>query len=162
MFLFATQEQRGMIEGVKIKELKAISDERGWLFEILRRDEPFFEQFGQVYLTTVYPGVVKAWHMHLKQTDNLCVVHGVAKIALFDGRDGSPTKGEVNEFFAGERSLILLKVPPGVWHGMKGVGEEPAYVINVPTLPYDHKEPDEHRLPFDTKKIPYDWEIKIT
>ena len=150
-----------MIKGVEVKELRVIPDERGWLFEILRSDEPVFERFGQVYLTTAYPGVVKAWHMHKRQTDYLCVVHGMAKIALYDGRDGSPTRGEVNEFFVGERRPLLIKVPPGVWHGFKAIGSEPAYVINVPTLPYDRERPDEYRKPFDTREIPYDWEIKM-
>ncbi|MFQ6085412.1 MAG: dTDP-4-dehydrorhamnose 3,5-epimerase family protein [Candidatus Bathyarchaeia archaeon] len=150
-----------MIQGVEVKHLKVISDERGWLYEILRQDEAIFEQFGQVYITTSYSGIVKAWHMHKLQTDYLCVVRGMAKIALYDGRKGSPTRGEVNEFFAGERNPILIKVPARVWHGFKAIGHETAYVLNIPTLPYNHEKPDEYRLPYDTDKIPYRWETKM-
>src|SRR4030066_1948114 len=115
-----------MIEGVMVKQLKVIPDERGRLMEILRCDEEMFEKFGQVYLTTGYPGVVKAWHYHKGQTDHFCVVKGMMKVVLYDPRDGSLTKGEVNEFFLGEHRPILLKIPPLVYHGFKTVSMEEA------------------------------------
>ena len=146
-----------MIEGVVVKQLRMISDERGWLMEILRSDWDTFERFGQVYVTTAYPNIVKAWHMHKKQTDHLVCVKGMVKIALCDGRKYSKTKDEINEFIAGERNPILVKIPPEVWHGFKTIGEETAFVANVPTELYDYKNPDEHRLPPDTPKIKYDW-----
>jgi len=146
-----------MIEGVKIKELKVISDERGWLTEILRCDDDIFEKFGQVYFTTAYPGVVKAWHLHKKQTDNFTCIHGMMKVALYDSRKDSPTYGEINEFFIGERNPLLISVPPLVYHGFKTIGTRTAYFLSVPTESYNYKEPDEYRLPADTNEIPYDW-----
>ena len=77
-----------MIKGVKIKELRVIPDERGWLMEILRCDDELFKKFGQVYVTTAYPGVVKAWHLHKKQTDNFTCIHGSMKVVLYDDREG--------------------------------------------------------------------------
>ena len=149
-----------MIDGVQVKRLKPIPDERGRLMEILRCDDPFFQKFGQVYMTTAYPGVVKAWHYHKIQTDHFCCVNGTMKVALYDDREGSPTHGEVNEFFLGEHNPILLVIPNGVYHGMKGVGTHEAIIINTPTEPYNVQEPDEFRLdPFDND-IPYDWELK--
>lgn len=145
------------IEGVKVKKLKVIPDERGWLMEILRDDDDIFEKFGQVYMTTAYPGVVKGWHYHKLQTDNFTCVHGMMKVALYDDREDSPTKGELDEFFIGEKNPMLISVPPGVWHGFKAIGEETAYFVSVPTEHYDYEEPDEYRLPPDTDKIPYDW-----
>lgn len=146
-----------MIEGVKTKELRVITDERGWLMEILRVDDEIFEKFGQVYLTTAYPDVVKAWHYHKKQTDNFTCIKGMMKVALFDGREDSPTYKEVNEFFIGDKNPLLISVPPLVYHGFKAIGTETAYFLSIPTLPYDYDEPDEYRLPPDTKEIPYDW-----
>ncbi|MEK7290545.1 MAG: dTDP-4-dehydrorhamnose 3,5-epimerase family protein, partial [Planctomycetota bacterium] len=90
-----------MIDGVKIKKLKVIPDERGRLMEILRNDDAIFLKFGQVYITTAYPGVVKAWHYHKIQTDHFAVVLGMMKVVLYDGRKDSPTFGQVNEFIAG-------------------------------------------------------------
>jgi len=148
-----------MIEGVVAKQLRMITDERGWLMEILRKDWDVFETFGQVYITGAYPNVVKAWHMHKKQTDHLVCVKGLVKLALYDNRDHSKTKGEINEFIMGEKNPILVKIPPEVWHGFKTIGEETALVINIPTEPDNYKEPDEHRLPPDTDKIPYDWKL---
>jgi dTDP-4-dehydrorhamnose 3,5-epimerase len=146
-----------MIQGVHVKTLKAIPDERGFLFEMLRNDDPFFQQFGQCYLTGVYPGVVKGWHWHAKQTDHFVCVKGMAKVVLYDRREDSPTHGEVNEFFMGERNLILLVIPNGVLHGMKGLGTEPAMIINLPTHPYCYADPDENRVDPHNNDIPYDW-----
>ncbi|MCK4477922.1 dTDP-4-dehydrorhamnose 3,5-epimerase family protein [Candidatus Bathyarchaeota archaeon] len=148
-----------MIEGVVTRQLRLIADERGWLMEVLRSDWELFERFAQAYVTAAYPEVVKAWHMHKKQTDNIACVRGMVKLVLCDGRKNSKTKGEINEFVIGEKNPLLVKIPPQVWHGFKAIGEETALVMNVPTNLYNYKKPDEHRLPPDTEKIPYDWKL---
>ncbi len=135
-----------MIEGVKLKDLKVIPDERGRLMEILRADDEIFEKFGQVYMTTGYPGVVKAWHYHKKQTDNMTVLKGMMKIALYDAREDSPTRGEVNEFFLGEHNPKLLQNPKLLYHGFECISQEEAVVINIPTETYNYETPDEYRL----------------
>ncbi len=149
-----------MINGVTVKNLKVLPDERGRLMEILRRDDSFFSGFGQVYLTTAYPGVVKGWHYHKKQTDNMAVVKGMMKIVLYDSRNSSSTKGEINEFFAGEHNPVLIQIPPLVYHGFKCISPEESLVINVPDKPYNHKQPDEFRVDPHRRKIPYAWERK--
>jgi dTDP-4-dehydrorhamnose 3,5-epimerase len=146
-----------MIDGVQVKPLKVIADERGWLMEMMRNDDPFYRQFGQVYLSVVYPGTVKGWHYHRKQTDHFVFVKGMAKVVLYDRRDGSATKGEINEFFMGERNPILLVIPPLVLHGMKGIGTEPAYLVNTPSERYVYAEPDEFRVSPHSGEVPYDW-----
>jgi dTDP-4-dehydrorhamnose 3,5-epimerase len=150
---------KNMIEGVMTKQLKQVADERGWLFEIMRSDWEQFQKFGQVYVTAAYPQVVKAWHMHKKQTDNIACIKGMIELVLYDGREKSKTKNEINEFTIGERNLLTVKIPPEVWHGFKTVTEEYALILNVPTELYNYKEPDEHRLPPNTEKIPYDWKL---
>lgn len=149
-----------MIEGVKVKKLRVIPDERGYLMEMLRSDWDEYEKFGQVYVTAAYPGVVKAWHYHKSQTDHFVCVHGMAKVVLYDRREDSPTYRQVNEFFIGERNPCLIKIPPLVVHGFKGIGQDVTLVVNVPTELYDYDKPDELRLPFDTAEIPYDWALK--
>lgn len=150
-----------MIEGVKVKKLKVIPDERGRLMEILRNDDECFEKFGQVYMTTSYPGVIKAWHYHKIQTDNVTCAHGMLKVVLYDDRDGSPTKGEVNEFFVGLYNPVLVTIPAGVYHGWKNIGESEAIAVSAPTEPYNYEQPDEYRLPYNDSKIPYNWDIKM-
>ena len=149
-----------LIHGAVIKPLRVMPDELGRLMEILRNDDPIFRKFGQAYLTTAYPGVVKAWHYHKKQTDHFCVVRGMAKVVLYDGRKDSPTYRMINEFFIGELNPSLEVIPNLVMHGYKAIGTEEVYLINMPTELYNYKEPDELRLPADTKKIPYDWTRK--
>ena len=148
------------IEGVVVKRLRAIPDERGRLMEIMRCDDDFFQKFGQVYMTTAFPGVVKGWHYHKKQTDHMAVVRGMMKIVLYDQRDNSPTKGNVMELFAGEHNPILVGIPPGVFHGFKCISEVEAIVINTPTESYDPKDPDEYRVHPHENDIPYDWDRK--
>lgn len=148
-----------MIEGVVTQQLKQVTDERGWLIEILRSDWKYFQKFGQIYVTAAYPHIVKAWHMHKRQTDNVACIEGMVKLVLYDGRDSSKTKKELNEFVIGEKNPMLIKIPPRIWHGFKAITEKTALVVNVPTELYDYNKPDEFRLPPDTDKIPYDWKL---
>jgi dTDP-4-dehydrorhamnose 3,5-epimerase len=149
-----------MIDGVKIKKLKVIPDERGRLMEILRSDEDIYEKFGQIYVTAAYPGVVKAWHYHREQTDHLVCVSGMMKIVLYDAREGSSTNGEVNEFFCGLHNPLFIKVPKGIYHGFKCISDTEALVINIPDKLYDYDSPDEFRVDPHKNDIPYDWARK--
>lgn len=151
------EESPERIEGVRTKSLDVIPDERGRLMEILRRDDDLYEEFGQVYITTAYPDVVKAWHYHQEQTDHFAVLRGMMKVVLYDDREGSPTRGEVNEFYLGDHNKTLLKIPEGVWHGIKCISEEEALLLNIPTAVYDYEDPDEYRCPPHENDIPYDW-----
>ncbi len=187
-----------LIKGVQTKQLKVIADERGHLMEILRKDDPLFEEFGQVYMTAVHPNVTKAWHYHKRQTDHFVVVQGMIKLALYDMRhimgfgkekphedstrcdrcdgwivppiwacnscgweesvkDFRRNLGMVNEFFIGVANPMLVKIPPGVLHGFKGIGTETAIVINTTTKLYEYKNPDEYRIDPHTNRIPYSW-----
>ena len=149
-----------MIDGVKVKALKVIPDERGRLMEILRRDDELFRSFGQVYVTTTLPQVVKAWHKHEKQADNVACVAGMIKLVLYDGREGSPSQGALAQFYLGVHKPLLVQIPAGVWHGWMGVSLEEAVIVNVPTEPYDAARPDEQRLDPHDSPIPYDWRRK--
>jgi len=140
-----------------IKLLKVVPDERGRLMEIMRRDDPFFTGFGQVYLSTVHPGVVKAWHYHNIQEDRFTCVKGMVKAVLYDDREGSPTRGALNEIYIGEHKPCLVVIPPGVYHGWKCISECEAYVINIPSEPYNYSDPDEYRVDPHDGGIPYDW-----
>ena len=146
-----------MIEGVVVKDLKVIPDERGFLFEILRSDEAMFETFGQVYITAAYPGVIKAWHHHRLQADHWCTLVGEAKIVLYDMREGSPTYGKFMEIYSGEQVRRLVKIPIGVAHGYKNIGTTVVQILNIPTMPYNAGEPDEFRIDPHSGEIPYDW-----
>jgi dTDP-4-dehydrorhamnose 3,5-epimerase len=149
-----------MIDGVKTKKLHVHPDERGRLAEMLRSDDELFIKFGQVYMTTVYQGAVKAWHYHKKQVDSFVCVKGMIKLVLYDSRPKSKTKGEINEFFIGEHNPMLVQIPQDVYHGFKGISENESIIINTPTEVYNPKKPDEFRLPADSKQIPYNWERK--
>lgn len=147
-----------MIGGVQIIPLKQIPDERGKIMHMLRCDDKHFEKFGEIYFSMVYPGVVKAWHIHKKMTLNYAVVQGNIKLVLYDDRKESKTKGEVMELFVGEGNYVLVKVPPLVWNGFKGLGTRPSIVANCATLPHDPQEIE--RLDPMSRKIPYDWGLK--
>ena len=146
-----------LIEGVKTKSLRLVPDERGWLMEVLRADEPeLFTKFGQVYVSATYPGVVKAWHYHHRQIDNFACVSGMVKLVLIDTRPGSSTEGAVNEFFLGTQNPTLVQVPNLIYHGWKNIGLDLALVLNIPSEPYRYDDPDEYRLE-PHRRLPYDW-----
>ncbi len=150
-----------MIQGVEVKRLTGHADERGYLMELLRSDEEIFTKFGQCYVSMNYPNVIRAWHWHEKQDDFFVVVKGMIKVGLYDMREGSPTRGEVNEFYLGENNNIVLKIPVGVAHGYKTVGVEPSLLVNFPSEAYNREQPDEQRLPWNTDQIPFNWEIEF-
>jgi dTDP-4-dehydrorhamnose 3,5-epimerase len=149
-----------VIEGVKIKKLKVIPDERGRLMEMLRCDDDFFSKFGQAYMTAAYPGVVKGWHYHKIQADNMIIIKGMMKVVLYDDRNNSKTYKEINEFFVGEHNPALIHIPAGVLHGFKCISETEAICINITTEPYNYEKPDEYRVDPHSKEIPYDWTRK--
>ena len=148
-----------LIAGVKVRELKVLPDERGYLMEMLRADDPDFLHFGQVYVSATYPGVVKAWHYHRTQVDCFVCIAGMVKLVLVDTREDSPTRGLVNELVMGVQRPLRVIVPSLVYHGWKCISTEMALVVNVPNVPYDYEEPDEFRIaPHGT--LDYDWTRK--
>ena len=146
-----------MIDGVLIHPLRQIPDERGKIMHMLRANDPYFEKFGEIYFSTVYPGVVKGWHLHKEMTLNYAVPMGTIKLVLYDEREESPTRGELIELFIGEGNYVLVKVPPMVWNGFKGIGVMPALVANCATIPHDPNEIS--RLDPHHNHIPYNWDI---
>ena len=144
-----------MIDGVLITPLRRIPDERGCIMHMLRADAPHFQAFGEVYFSGVYPGAIKAWHIHKRMTLNYAVVVGTIKMVLYDDRPASPTRGELMELFVGENDYRLVTVPPMVWNGFKGCSLQMALVANCATHPHDPEE-IEREDPF-TPRIPYDW-----
>jgi dTDP-4-dehydrorhamnose 3,5-epimerase len=146
-----------MIDGVIVKQLSIIADERGSVMHMLRADDPEFERFGEIYFSTIYPGVVKGWHMHTRTTLNYAVVAGMIKLVLFDDRPSSLSHGRVEELFVGERNYVLVRIPPRVWNGFKGIGTSPAIVANCATFPHDPE--DIVRMDPFSRQIPYDWHL---
>ena len=146
-----------MIQGVSIRPLRQILDERGKVMHMLRKDDPEFAEFGEIYFSVVYPGVVKGWHLHTRMTLNYAVPVGLIKLVLFDDRGESPTRGQVAEVFAGPENYRLIQIPPGVWNGFKGLGQAPSLVANCADIPHDPAE-IQRKDPFDPS-IPYDWDL---
>jgi dTDP-4-dehydrorhamnose 3,5-epimerase len=148
-----------VIEGVLVQPLRQIPDERGKVMHMLRASDPHFQGFGEIYFSMVYPGAIKAWHLHKRMVLNYAVPHGRIKMVLYDPREGSRTKGELQELFLGHDQYSLVQVPAGVWNGFKGIGVEPALVANCASIPHD---PDEivRMDPFHNDVIRYDWSLR--
>ncbi len=147
-----------MINGVLVHPLKQIPDERGKIMHMLKSTDPHFEQFGEIYFSIIYPGVVKGWHRHSHMILNYAVVSGSVKLVLYDDRQNSPTCSQFQEIFLGESNYCLGKIPPMVWNGFKGTGTEPAIVANCTTIPHDPAEIE--RCDPVSSRIPYDWSLK--
>jgi len=147
-----------MIEGVIIKQLRRFPDERGTVSHMLKCTDNEFEKFGEIYFSSIYLGAVKAWHLHKKMILNYVCIVGNIKLVLCDDREGSVTKGQIQEIFIGEDNYCLVQIPPGVYNGFKAVGNKTAIVANCSTLPYNVEEIT--RMPFNTLHIDYNWDIQ--
>lgn len=146
------------IEGLRVSPLRRIPDERGALFHMLRSDSEVFENFGEIYFSMVYPGAIKAWHLHKAMTLNYAIPVGMVKLVCYDDRERSATRGNLVELHVGELNYNLVTIPPGIWNGFKGVGTKPALVANCATLPHDPNEIV--RMDPFSAKIPYDWSLR--
>ena len=147
-----------MIEGIEVFPLRRIQDERGMVMHMLKASDPHFQKFGEIYFSIIYPGVIKAWHLHSRMTINYAVVMGNIKLALFDQRPDSKTKGQLQEIYVGQVNYNLVRVPPGVVNGFTAVGGEKAIVANCADIPHDPTEIT--RIDPFTPTIPYDWQLK--
>ena len=143
----------GPIEGVKVIPLRRVADERGTIFHMMKRTDPHFQEFGEIYFSSIFAGIIKGWHKHADMTLNYACMHGRVKCAIYDDREGSPTKGNLMEVFLGPDSYSLLVVPPLVWNGFKGITD--AIVANCCTHAHDAKRSS--RLDPNDADIGYDW-----
>jgi dTDP-4-dehydrorhamnose 3,5-epimerase len=144
-----------MIEGLVVTPLRQISDERGKVMHMLREDSPIFTRFGEIYFSCVYPGAVKAWHLHKRMTRNYAVIIGEIKLVLYDDRPGSRTRGVVEQLNLSPDNYRLVTIPPLLWSGFQGIRGEMSVLANCATLPHDASEV-ERKAPSDPS-IPYDW-----
>ena len=147
-----------MIEGVKIVPLRQIVDERGKIMHMMKATDSHFTTFGEIYFSSAWPGTVKAWHIHQSMTVNNAVISGRAKLVMYDAREGSPTKGVLQEVFMGEDNYVLVQIPPGIANGYKAYGDKLVILANCASEPHD---PDEMKRlsPFD-ENIGYDWSLQ--
>jgi dTDP-4-dehydrorhamnose 3,5-epimerase len=151
-----------MIEGVETRDLQVNADERGHLVETFREDWDLYDPDPAMsYYSLSYPGVVRAWHRHVEgQIDHFVCPKGRVKVGIYDERDDSSTEGELNTFVIGEHKQQAIRIPGDCWHGFKVLGNEQAMLLNFPTKLYDYENPDEERIPYDTDRIPLDWDAK--
>lgn len=148
----------GEIDGLVVRPLKQICDERGKVMHMLRANDPHFQRFGEIYFSVVFPGVIKGWHLHTRMTLNYAVPSGRIKLVCYDQRKDSPTYGKIQELFVGEDSYQLITIPPGIWNGFKGLGATAAIVANCATVPHDPQE-IMRKDPL-SPDIPYKWDVR--
>jgi dTDP-4-dehydrorhamnose 3,5-epimerase len=147
-----------MIDGVKVVPLRQIVDERGKIMHMLKSTDDHFIVFGEIYFSCAWPGTIKAWHVHQSMTINNAVISGRAKLVLYDLRENSPTRGELQEIFLGDDNYVLVQVPPGIANGYKAYGDSMVILANAATEPHN---PDEMiRIDPFSDRIPYDWSLR--
>ena len=144
-----------MIDGVEIKNLKKIQDERGSVLHMMRKDSNIFRSFGEIYFSIAYPKAIKAWHLHKETYLNYACISGTIKLVLFDDREKSQTKNKIQEIILSTENYFLVTVPPLIWNGFTNIGENNAILANCSTVPYSDEEII-RKSPYD-KFIPYNW-----
>ena len=152
-----------LLKGVRVESLALWPDDRGHFLEVQRVGHglaaPFSPATTQISATVTYADVVKAFHYHLRQSDCWTVVLGMLQVALVDMRRHSPTFGQRNTLYVGETRPWQILIPPGVAHGYKVIGRGPAVLVYVTNQFYDPA--DECRIPFDEKRLAYDWSTQF-
>ena len=146
-----------VIEGVQVIPLRRIPDERGTVFHMLRRTDPHFIEFGEIYFATIYKNVIKGWHKHQEMTLNYVCITGRIKLVIYDDRENSPTQGGLMEVYLGTDSHMLTIIPPGLWNGLKGMHSPFSMVANCSTHPHDPSLST--RLDPFSESIPYTWDV---
>ncbi len=151
-----------LIEGVQVNPFPVWPDDRGYFLEVLRCGlgpaGSFPPASTQISCSLSYPGTIKAFHYHRIQADLWVPAAGMLQIALVDLRAESPTFGRRNTIYAGSLRPWQILVPPGVGHGYKVVGVDPAVLVYVTSRFYNPA--DEGRLPYNEPRIAYDWETQ--
>src|SRR5579864_1752574 len=151
-----------LIEGVRIEPVALWPDDRGYFLEVQRLGQGLGAAFPtdsiQISAAYNYPGSVKAFHYHLRQTDCWAPVVGLLQVALADLRVGSPTYGARNTMYIGALRSWQILIPPGVAHGYKVIGSDPAVLVYLTDRFYDPQ--DEGRIPYNDPHIQYDWETQ--
>jgi len=156
------------LPGVRSCDLRILPDERGFFYEALRKDWTDLiedDQIIQINTSFSYPGVIRAWHRHLRgQVDYFLVLRGALKICAYDDREGLPTKGKLVEIITSSVKPQIVRIPGFYWHGSKNISNEPSLLIYFINRLYDYQNPDEERRPWNDPKIidpmtgkPYDW-----
>ena len=148
-----------MIDGVKIIKKKQFIDERGKIMRMLRVDDEEFVRFGEIYFSFTYPGAIKAWHKHKKMTLTYAAISGKIKLVLFDDRNNSPTKGNIEEIFLSDENYFTITIPPLIWNGFKSIENKSAIIANCTDVPHSHKKKE--RKEYNDPSIPYDWGIQL-
>jgi dTDP-4-dehydrorhamnose 3,5-epimerase len=160
--VISTLDSAQLIEGVRLQPIALWPDDRGYFLEVQRLCQGLAAHFPpestQVSAALNYPGTVKAFHYHLHQHDCWTPVAGLLQVALVDLRAGSATYGARNTFYVGALRPWQILIPPGVGHGYKVVGRDPALLVYMTDRFYDPA--DEGRIPYDDPHIRYDWETQ--
>lgn len=149
-----------MIKDVGIKKLTLHCDDRGFFTEVLKFGEETYHPVKQTMYSETLPGIIKAFHWHKRKWDIWFIVKGMAQVVLYDLREDSPTKGETQVIYAGEKNFLLIAIPPYVAHGYRVLSQSPLGIFYHTTESYNPNDPDEERIPLDSPQIGFDWDIK--
>ena len=143
------------IKDVTISKLKIIEDERGKVMHMMRNDSKVFQSLGEIYFSTIYKDVIKAWHLHKEATLNYACVSGEVKLVLYDDRTESDSRGIYEEIFLTPENYFLVTIPPNIWNGFKGLAKGESIIANCLNLPHNEKEMV--RLDIKNKRFNHNW-----
>jgi dTDP-4-dehydrorhamnose 3,5-epimerase len=150
-------EDQNMIRGVIVKDLTKHVDERGFFTELLRQDWKDLlgaDRIVQLNLSYSYPGIVRAWHRHLRgQVDYFLCIDGAITVCAYDDGEDSETRGELDEIVLSSERLRLARIPGRLWHGYKAIGHKPVKVLYGVNRLYNYKDPDEERRAWNDPEI---------
>ena len=149
---------KGEISGVIISKINIIKDNRGSIFPMIRSDSKIFDQFGEIYFSTIFYKSIKAWRLHKKAVLNYVCIKGKVRLVLFDDRKESSSFSKYNEYILTPENYFLITIPPLVWNGFIGLDNKESIISNLMNIPHDENEMI--RKNFNDKYFNYSWKVK--
>ena len=137
-------------------DLNIFEAESGSVLHALKKTDLGYQEFGEVYFSTVLKDAIKAWKLHQQMVLNLIVPVGRVLFCFIDFRETSSTYNTTCKIILSQKPYFRLTVPPGIWFGFKGISDDLNLICNVANMSHDPNEV----MRKDIDEIKMDWSIK--
>ena len=116
-----------MVSKYKVKKIKVIKNPLGNLFKMISKKDYFFNKFGEIYFSEVYPAKFKGWKIHKKRTQLITVVNGSVKFFIKKKLKDKPKIIEIKY----PNKMNLLKIMPNTYYSFKCISKKKSLITNL-------------------------------
>lgn len=136
---------------ILVTPLRCIETAGGDVLHAMKQGDAGYDGFGEVYISWISSGAVKAWKRHTRMTMNMVVPVGQVQFVFSGKNEAGDDEFRVEEI--GEDHYARITVPAGIWFGFQGLRKPQSLVLNIANISHDPTEVE--RLPLSD--INYVW-----